>query len=418
METAKPAAELSAHDLSVIQEAKALIEKLNSVMQSAEHQPLQLEPTPPNDDHDTASNFSGYSMLTPSADTRSDGEEGKSLTGQQILPEPCVEEDVVSYGPQLEPSADEFVIDASNDMQQCKDSVAADSAPLEEIVIPQEECEPANQKHKLVGIVINLGPGIDSEQGEKALRFIGDYLDTLLGPWAEQLRLLSFHGHGPLEVALAPQPEPESDSVWGLGRPDGLVATIHWAKGVSKQQTSTPKDAPAMPADDFGYVPDLTDLLPPVPSKTETLLTKRIELVEARTLRALIGSRESICSCNGFPSHTEKASKNPSIGASKGSPKLSELIGIAKTKVQRELKAACVHHTILPNTKETRGVPESTRSFPTQLWGTKSMVLMRGKGIIIASLIALCLSITLLVLGSIGLNTQSRSHCVGFMWKA
>lgn len=420
METAKPAAELSSHDLSVIQEAKALIEKLNAVMQSAERQQTQLESTPPNDDHDTASNFSGYSMLTPSTRTKSDREQGKSLTEQPVLPGPHVEESVVSKAPELERSAYDFGTVQSDDQQQGKNSTTAEYAPVKGMPVLQEESKPTNQKSKLVGIVITLGQGIDMDQGEKAIRFIGDHLSLISELPAEDIRVLSLAGDESLEVALAPQPEPDHDHFAGLGKSDDLVATINRANGNRKKQDSASEHAPALPTDDFPFLPFPSELpdLPYTPGKKEELLSKRIELEEARTLRSLIGSRDKICSCNGFLSHTEPAPRIPDSLASNGSPKLSDLISFAKAKVQHELTAARVHPVIPHNTKEKGGVPESTRSLQSQFWGTKSMVLMRGERVIIAIIVSLCLTITLSLLGNAYMSAQTQDRCFGISWKS
>ena len=216
--------ELTMHEPSSIEEAKALIKKLNTMTRAPstrvvyEFPPVEPITFEKNDD-DNASEFSGYSMLTPSASPKLEHDDGKPPLNQQVHVEEPFDVDGKSHAPDFDVDglAFEAVESGTNSKQPQEDDTN----------VSQTELEPANGKRKLVGIVVTFEQAVDFDNGQNAVRFVGDHLGISLGPQAKEVRVLSIEGDGHLEVSMPPHPEPGLESTCTGLEAVKLVAQIH-----------------------------------------------------------------------------------------------------------------------------------------------------------------------------------------------
>lgn len=149
-------------------------------------------------------------MLTPSAASTLEHDENKSLPGQQVSAEGEVEVGVGFFaaelngcGPKLHDDGD-----ASSSHRHEDGGAAAEQSLMDHSDDLQTECDPTSQKPKLIGIVMTFDQGVDSEEGQKAVRLIGDQLSSSLGAQTGNVGILSIEGQGHLQVETYQYPEP------------------------------------------------------------------------------------------------------------------------------------------------------------------------------------------------------------------
>jgi len=351
--------ELPMHDPSVIEEAKALIEKLNMMTQASStrtvHELPSLEPTTTErhdgDDDDNASELSGYSMLTPSAASKTERDNEKLPLDQQAH----AEEPVIVDGESqvLDFDIDRLVSEA------IEESMAFEQTQRDDLNVLQTEVEPANGKRKLVGIVITFEQAVDFDNGQTAVRFVGDHLGVSLGPEAKEIRVLSIEGDGHLEVSTPPHPLPPLESTYSGHNAVDLVAQIHRVDTKRTQEDALHGTVPTVSSHHSSFFPPHLETFDTAPmlSDKEMLTFHRTELAKARTLQALVGSSPAVCSGNCLNTNVQEADKSTTAAENTKLPTLSQLIDIAKAKIHRDL-----------TTPERLDAPDSSK----QISATKS----------------------------------------------
>jgi hypothetical protein len=418
MEAMNEFEQLPMNDPSVIEEAKALIEKLQTITQAsathAVHELPSVEPAVSDDHGDDTSEFSGYSMLTPSAASKSQRDEEKLPLDQQACVEEQVGIDGSSHAPEFDISGLDFdAIESSTTIKQPQEDV---------IKVSQNESEPANSKRKLVGIVITFEQGVDFDEGQHAVRFVGDHLGLSIGSQAKDIRVLSIEGNGHLEVTTPSRPEPALDgSCLGHDFVE-VVAKIHRVDGDCRQEDAVQGNAPTVFNHETSFFPPLGEPIGTVatsPEKTAktALLVQRTRLAKARTLRALIGANNAAYSGTDPDVNVQEAGKGATAAESTKPPSLCRLIDIAKTKIHRELTthqrldAPDSSKEISTEQKEVK--PRKTKKTKSTTTNCVSTVAYEKFLVITASV--LLLAVISLVFCLAGMGTARRGHCVG-LW--
>ncbi|GAB7326601.1 hypothetical protein MBLNU13_g10576t1 [Cladosporium sp. NU13] len=418
MDALKKFEELPMHDPSTIEEAKALIEKLNMMAQAsstpAVHELPSVEPiTSENHDDDNASDFSGYSMLTPSAASKLERDDEKLPLDQQAHVEEQVDIDAEPHASELD--VDRLVSEAVEHSMTIKQPQEKNT-----IVFPAEG-EPASGKRKLVGIVITFEQAVDFDNGQHAVRFVGDHLGVSLGPQAKEIRVLSIEGDGHLEVSMPPHPEPALENNYPGHDAAELVAQIHRVDTCRTQEDTLHGTTPTVSSHHSSFFPPhvepIVTAATPSPNMRDILLLNRIELARARTLRALVGPNHAACSGNCLYTTLQETGKDATPAEHTRPPTLSELIDIAKAKIHYELTTA--EHLDVPDssklistkqkevkTKKTKKIKSTKSKCTSTLAYEKSLV-------ITASI--LLLAVISLVFCLAGMSTARRGHFVG-LW--
>lgn len=396
MEAMNEFRQLPMHDASVIEEAKALIERLQTVAQAsathAVHELPSIEPAAFDDHGDDTSEISGYSMLTPSAASKSQRDEEKLPSDQEAYPE----FDVSGLDPQL--------VKSSTTIKQ----------PQEDVIdISKNESEPENSKRKLVGIVITFEQGVDFDEGQHAVRFVGDHLGLSIGSQAKDIRVLSIEGNGHLEVSTPSRPEPALDgSCLGHDAVE-LVAKIHRVDGDCRQGDAVQVNAPTVSNNELSFFPPHVEPIGTVATSPErnALLVQQIRLAKARTLRALIGPNNAACSGVGLDMNVQETGKGVATAKSTKPPSLWRLIDIAKAKIYRELTTherfdAPDGSTVI-STKQKEVEPKSTKTSCASTVAYEKFLVITASVLLFAVIsLVFCLA---------GMSTARRGHCVG-LW--
>lgn len=416
MDTRNEFKELSMHDISVIGEAKALIEKLNTLTEASSARAVHVLPsvgptTSEGHDDDCASDFSGYSMLTPSAASKPDQDDEKPPLNQQVH----VEEQGALDG---ESHAPEFDVDRI--VSEAFESSTTVEQPLEDdINVFQAETEPANGKRKLAGIVITFEQAVDFDIGQNAACFVGDHLGASLGSQAKEIRVLAIEGNGYLEVSLPPHPEPTLESSYPGHETVELVAQIHRVDASRTQENNLHGSAPTVSSHHSSFFPPQVEpiVTAATPNVGKILQLNRIELAKARTLRALVGPNNAACSGNCLNTNLQEVGKETIIADDIRSPTLSELIDIAKAKIHRELT----------NTEHLDG-PDAARQISIKQKGVKAKKIKSSKSakskctstlaherFLVGTASILLLAVISLVFCLASTSTARRGHFLG-LW--
>lgn len=408
-----------AYESSLIQEAKTLIEKLNTMAQRASaqaaHEHTHVEPTVPDDFTDNASEFSGYSLLTPSATSKSERTEEKSRSDQQVTVDEQSEFDEIPelVPGELIPGDLDFNLDVSGFDHNGEGSQPINQVQEDDKNVSQIESKPENKplskKRKLIGIVITFDQGVDFDEGQTAVRFISDHLGLSCGSQVREMRVLSIEGDGHLEVSTPPRPESQPGSIPPGHEAVELVAKIHCiAEEDGQEDRIQGRVATVSSIRKSSTSSALVESasLPVMPTDRTTLLHHRTELAKARTVRALVGSRSAACSGNCLDPDVQGAAKFSGIDDdSDTSPTLSQLINIAKAEIYEEL----THRDCLI----TSGV---AKKIITKQEGTKTIhtKLTEDKGISDIHLVGGWLIVVVLLLCIMAMIAAPSGHCVGF----
>jgi len=422
MEAMNEFEQLPMNDSSVIEEAKALIEKLQTMTQAsatstpAVHELPSVEPAVFDDHGDDTSEFSGYSLLTPSAASKSHRDEEKLPLDQQV----CVEEQVDIHG---DSNAPEFDI-SGLDFDAIEGSPTIKQPQQDVIDASQNESEPANRKRKLVGIVITFEQGVDFDEGQHAVRFVGDHLGLSIGSQAKEIRVLSIEGNGHLEVSTPSRPEPAldgSDLDYGFVE---VVAKIHRVDGDRRQEDAVQGNAPTIFKDESSsFFPPLGEPVGAVatsPEKTAktALLVQRTRLAKARTLRALIDANNAATYSSVGPDvNVQEAGKGATAAENTKPPSLCRLIDIAKTKIHRELttheRFDAPDSSKEISTKQKEVKPKKTKK--TKSTNTSCVSTVAYEKVLVITASVLLFAVISLVFCLAGMGTARRGHCVG-LW--
>lgn len=402
-------------DSSVIEEAKALIEKLNKMTQAtsthASHELPHIGPITSEAHDDNTSEFSGYSILTPSAASKSERDDEKIPLDQQVYAEDQVGVDGVSYVQEFDINCLAIESDLGNSHQNVEGSTTIKHPQEDDIDVSQTENESTNKKRKLVGIVITFEQGVGFDEGQNAVRFVGDHLGDSIGSQAQEIRVLSIEGNGHLEVSTPPHPEPDLESS-RLGHDDvELVAKIHRVDGNCRQEDTVKRNAPTASSHELIFSPPYVKLT----SLRATLTIQQTELARARTLRALIGPNHAACSGSCLDTDVHEAGKGAPEAENSRPPTLFELIDLAKARLFQEL-----------TTHEHHAAPEVSKQISTKkMKGAKSKkakstkakctsVLAYEKTLVITAA-ALFIAVLFLVDCLAAMSAARRGHFVG-LW--
>jgi hypothetical protein len=237
--------------------------------------------------------------------------------------------------------------------------MAFEQTQRDDLNVLQTEVEPANGKRKLVGIVITFEQAVDFDNGQTAVRFVGDHLGVSLGPEAKEIRVLSIEGDGHLEVSTPPHPLPPLESTYSGHNAVDLVAQVHRVDTKRTQEDALHGTAPTVSSHHSSFFPPHLETFDTAPmlSDKEMLTFHRTELAKARTLQALVGSSPTVCSGNCHNTNVQEADKSTTAAENTKLPTLSQLIDIAKAKIHRDL-----------TTPERLDAPDSSK----QISATKS----------------------------------------------
>lgn len=350
----------------------------------------QIDPSIAVDEDDNISEFSDFSILTPSADSK---------TGHEAL----ADEDL----PNLENGTDQINFHfriphtrhSQSDMKSNTNASGRSSADFNDKPATSDShgsitrSEPAggaepNPKSKLLGIVITFKRGTDFTQYQEVVRLLGDTLGAALQKEAGEIRVLSIKGDGHLTVKM---PSEEQLAAAQTDHADEVVATISRTYGDRHQPMSAPKKTAALPID------------------TSSLLFHRTELFKARTLRALTGSKHIACSAD---CHKKDPATAAGIAAAsnndKDSPPLSALIDIAKAKIHHGLTApehtGCVEKS---SAASTVGLKTKVKKTVKKMGATEKDALHFHK---VFNIVQFCVIIFLFL---VIISTEAKGHCVG-----
>ncbi|KAM0708254.1 hypothetical protein Q7P35_004904 [Cladosporium inversicolor] len=413
--------QLLIRDSSVNEEVKALIEKLNMMTQAsathAVHELPSVEPVEPavfdddDDDDDDTSELSGYSMLTPSAASKSERDDEKISSDQQV------NADEQFHVPKIDVPDFDFEADPGNSHQHDEDGTTTAQPQGDDIHVFQTDCEPATNARKLVGIVITFEQGVDFDNGQHAVRFVGDHLGLSVGSQAKEIRVLSIEGNGHLEVSTPPCPEHGLDSNCLGHDAVELVAKIHRVDGKCRQKDTMQGNAPTVSSRESSFFQPHAEPtgITGTPSDRNMLLFHRTELAKARTLRALIGTSNAACSGN-CPGMNIQETGRDAIPAEQTttSATLSQLIDIAKARVHQELatheRDDTPEGSKKPSTKQKEGKAKKTKKAKNKCTSTVAY----EKYLIITASVLL-FAVLSLVFCLAGMITSRRGHCVG-LW--
>lgn len=350
----------------------------------------QIDPSTAIDEDDNISEFSDFSILTPSADSK---------TGQEAL----ADEDL----PNLENGTDQINFHfriphtrhSRSDMKSNTNASGRSSEDLNGKPATSDSRGPTtrsesaggaelNPKSKLVGIVITFEKGTGFTQSQEVVRLLGDTLDAALQKQAGEIRILSIKGDGHLTVTM---PSEEQLAAAQTNHTDELVATIYRTHGDRDQPMSAAKKTAVLPID------------------TSSLLFHRTELFKSKTLRALTGSKHIACfaDCSKKEPATVAATAATSDDH-KESPSLSALIDMAKAKIHHDLTApehnACADKssaatTVAPKTKPKKSVKKVGAAEKDALHFHR-----------VFNIVQFCVIIGLFL---VIIGTESKGHCVG-----
>ena len=405
--------ELSMYDSSVIEEAKALIEKLNTLTKApsarAVHELPSVEPTTSEGhDDDGASDFSGYSMLTPSAASKPEQDDVKLPLNQQVH----VEEQVALDG---ESHAPEFDIDRI-DSEAIESSTTVEQPLEDEINVFQAETEPANGKRKLAGIVITFEQTVDFDIGQNAACFVGDHLGVSLGSQAKEIRVLAIEGNGYLEVSIPSHPEPSLESSYPGHETVELVAQIPRVDASRTKENTLHGSAPTVSSHHSSFFPPQVEPIETAatPNVGNILQLNQIELAKARTLRALVGPNNDACSGNCLNTKPQEEGKETTIAENIRPPTLSELIDIAKNKIHRELTNP--EHLHAPDAAEEISTkPKEVKTKKTKSTKKKCTSTLAHERFLVGTASILLFAVISLVFCLASMSTARRGHFLG-LW--
>jgi hypothetical protein len=361
--------------------------------------------------NDTSSEFSGYSMVTPSATSTSELEESKPLPHPQAQEKVGVEGHEVSHVPQLGAGGFNIDIDASNDQQPGESDSAAKEPSEDDTNVLHTGCESGNQKSKLIGIVITFEHGAYSDEGHGPVRYIGDHLAVRLGSQVGKANVLSIEGQGRLEVDVTPETEPQVHLHSDDHRGEHVV-TLRCI-----DEDCKPGDQPQASARIVStmILPFSHSMLDPVDTPPimpeDCSLFEPTDLQKARTLRALLDSKIFACSSIPFEKTAQPAAKSPATISSDIAPTLSQLIDIAKIRIHRELTKH--EHFNSFDSPESTGVGQKTSKIEIRSLKGKVAMRLDRENLLIFSTSALLLTVVSLVLCIVGMSAKTQGHCVG-----
>lgn len=405
------------HDPSIIEEAKALIEKLNTMTQASStrtvHELPSVEPTTTenHDDDDNASELSGYSMLTPSAASKTERDDEKLPLDQRVHVEEPVDLGGEAHAPNFD--VDRLVSEA------IEESMAFKQTQEDDTNVFQTVSEPSNGKRKLVGIVITFQQAVDFDNGQTAVRFVGDPLGVSLGPEAKEIRVLSIECDGHLEVSTPPHPEPPLEGTCPSHDPVDLVAQIHRVDTSRTQEDTLHATASKASSHHSSFFPPHleTFAVAPMLSDKEMLTFHRTELAKARTLQALVDSSNTADPGNFLNMNGHDAGMSATAAGNTKLPTLSQLIDIAKAKIHREL-----------TTPERLDAPDSLKQISTKQKEVKTKKTKKTKSItkmctstlayerfLVGTASVLLFVVISLVFCLADMSTARRGHFVG-LW--
>jgi hypothetical protein len=418
MDTTRQAVEGSTNDSLVIQEAKALIEKLNLMLQvpamSTVQQPTQQQDAVSGKVNDTTSEFSSYSMLTPSATSVSELDEGKSLADQQADEKVEVAVDEEFHAPVNGVSDFNLGLNTSNEQPHSQGDAIAKEPPKNTSSALQAEYESESQKSKLIGIVVTFERGVALAEGLDATEHIGNHLSERLGALAGHFHVISIHGQGQLEVETKPQPESHIHlhSVGHYGEPVAILPMTNKKRDLQDQpQESARIQSTTM----LSFPPPISDPwgTPAILSDNSTLLSQRIELAKARTLRALLDSVGFAFFGTSVGKTAQDAAKSPeTISISSDIvPTISQLIDIAKAKVHRELTKYEQVNTLRGS--EGTSVEQKTLKIVSKSPKSKGATRLGKETFLVVGASASLFTIFSLVLCIASMNAKTQGHCVG-----
>jgi hypothetical protein len=421
MEAMREFEQLPMHDSSVIEEAKALIEKLNKMTQAssthAVHELPHIEPIVPGAHDDDASEFSGYSMVTPSAASKSERDDEKIPLDQQVH----AEEQIDSYG---DLHAQEFDIsglaiesDIGKSHLKVEGSTTINQPQQDDTNVFQTE-RTANGKRKLVGIVITFEQGVDFDEGQNAVRFVGDHLGVSVGSQAKEIRVLSIESNGHLEVSTPPHPETGLGSSCLGHEAVELVAKIHRVDGNCRQEETVQGNAPtASSHESIFYPPRLEPVVTAATPSLRAILTlQQTELAKARTLRALLGPNHAACSGDCLGMDIREARKGATATENDRPPTLFELIDVAKTKLHRELTTTHEHLAGPDGSKQiSTKKKKEVKNKKAKSTKTKCASTLAYEKTLVMTASILLFAVLFLVFCLAGMSSARRGHFVG-LW--
>jgi hypothetical protein len=421
MEAMREFEQLPMHEASVIEEAKALIEKLNKMTQApsthAVHELPHIEPVVSEAHDDDASEFSGYSMVTPSAASKSERDDEKIPLDQQVYAEEQIDGYEGSHALEFDFNGLPIESDIRNSHPEVDGSKHITQPQENDTNVFQTENESANGERKLVGIVITFEQGVDFDECQNAVRFVGGQLGVSVGSQAKEIRVLSIEGNGHLEVSTPPPHQPDLDNSCLGHEGIELVAKIHCVDGNCRQEDIVQGSAPTASCHELKFSPSHVE---PVdisakPSLRGILTLQQIELAKARTLRALMAPNHAACSGNCRDMSVREAENGATAIENDRPPTLFELIDIAKTKLHRELTTTHEHlyapeaseqiiskkkNVKTKKAKSTKSECESTFAYEKALVITASVLLF---------------AVIFLVFCLAGMSSARRGHFVG-LW--
>jgi hypothetical protein len=422
MEATKEFEQLPMHDSSVIEEAKALIEKLSKMTQAssahAVHELPHIEPIVSEAHDDDASVFSGYSIVTPSAASKSERDDEKIPLDQQVYAEEQIDSYGGSHAPEFDISGLAIESDIGNSHPKVKGSTTIKQPQEDDTSVFQTESESTNGKRKLVGIVITFEQGVDFDEGQSAVRFVGDHLGVSVGPQAKEIRVLSIEGNGHLEVSTPPRPERDLDSSCLGHDAVELVAKIHRVEGNCREEGNVQGNAPTVSSHESTFFPPCLEpvVTAATPSLRAILTLQRTELAKARTLRALIGPNHAACFGNCLNVDIQEAGKGATENENDRPPTLSELVDIAKTKLHRKLTTTREHLDAPEISKQISTTKKkAAKAKKAKLTKSKCTSTLACEKTLVITASGLLFVVFFLVFCLAGMSTARRGHFVG-LW--
>jgi hypothetical protein len=410
MDTSRQFAEGSTRDSLVRHEMKALIEKLNLVLQvtstGAVHPPT---PRQSEDVNDTSSEFSGYSMATPSTTSRLELDEGKSLPDQQVQEKGGLEVDGESQAPQLDSSDYQTNSDISIEKQHGEGDMAAKESPKDETGVAHVECDSSNQKSKLIGMLVTFEHPVESDRREATLQHIAFHVGQLLGPEAGDIRVSSIEGQGHLEVQPTPDLEPHAH-VQSNNSCGKLVASLRCLPDKCLPQDGPQDGARIASTAISSFSPQILDPVGPPPD-LPTYSSPCTELVKARILRALLDSKVLSGSGSSVDKTSQDATKSAGTMSSNDVPTLSQLIDIAKVKIHGELT---MHEQVdSSDSLEPTAVVQKTSKIGIKSLKARTAMSLDKESFLIVTTSVLMLTVISLVLCIVSMGAKTQGHCVG-----
>ena len=317
------------HDSSIIQEAKALIEKLNNLTQAASTHAQHAA----SDHDDNAIDSSGYSMLTPPS---------ASVSERNVEDLPSIQQVHVQDLHTIKPVVSDldFALDLLESIRHDKGNMATMQSHENIMEALKTGSGSASKKVKLVDTATSPEQTIDLDKGPNIAQFVGDHIALSLDLQTKEACVLSVEGHGPLEVSLLPRPKPDLDCDLPARGDQEQFAKIHRTEKMSKQEDAVREGVPTKcvckSSDCPAFVESISD--PAMPEHKASLGAHRRRLANARALRAPVNSERCACSGTLLDTHTKEAIEDMRL-MSLRSPTLSRITKPELSRIHLELAA-------------------------------------------------------------------------------